>query len=398
MMNILFLYSEAYGDADGDADARADDGNQPKRARRAVRVPAGAAGGGQAGGGAAQGGGAAGGGVDLVVFSVRETESECVGYSNVLGAYNAMNPDPDTETALIQQLMDGLKAIPALVCKGSLVISDAINHNSFAHDDVGALDRTVRAAIIEGHPRTRLAWKKILIIVEGVCSMEGEVYKCFLYLDKVHSIGGVGKTDRGVCEYAGVDPNIDIKMGTFTKSFGAIGAIGAIGGYKLMDEVASRVMASLGRQSNKQYANTTNIFLDAEYLKSPTSTHVKSPASLNPSTAKLSRSRSFDKSRSFLHSQPFSKTIGIQTDCRDSLLQARHLNVKENTLPAGYDEIEGLERELIKRQIIAALPTQNDKKSLSVRRRILSQIEASDWEYREIKKKREQQTSATSAW
>ena len=99
-----------------------------------------------------------------------------------------------------------------------------------------ALEKIIRRAIIEGQPRTRRPWKKILIIVEGVYSMEGEVcdlaavveikkkYKCYLYLDEAHSIGAVGATGRGVCEYAGVDTkDIDIMMGTFTKSFGAIG-------------------------------------------------------------------------------------------------------------------------------------------------------------------------------
>lgn len=49
-------------------------------------------------------------------------------------------------------------------------------------------------------------------------------YKAYLYLDEAHSIGAIGKTGRGVAEYFGVNPDdIDIMMGTFTKSFGAAG-------------------------------------------------------------------------------------------------------------------------------------------------------------------------------
>jgi len=49
-------------------------------------------------------------------------------------------------------------------------------------------------------------------------------YKCYLYLDEAHSIGAVGPNGRGVCDYFGVDPNdVDILMGTFTKSFASIG-------------------------------------------------------------------------------------------------------------------------------------------------------------------------------
>lgn len=49
-------------------------------------------------------------------------------------------------------------------------------------------------------------------------------YKAYIYVDEAHSIGALGHTGRGVCEYAGVDPkDIDVLMGTFTKSFGGMG-------------------------------------------------------------------------------------------------------------------------------------------------------------------------------
>lgn len=57
-------------------------------------------------------------------------------------------------------------------------------------------------------------------------------YKAYLYLDEAHSIGAVGPTGRGVTEHFGVDPNeVDVLMGTFTKSFGAAG--GYIAGKKV---------------------------------------------------------------------------------------------------------------------------------------------------------------------
>ena len=172
-------------------------------------------------------------------------------------------------------------------------------------------------------------------------------------------------------------------------------------------------------QSNRQYVTASNVFLDAEYLKSPTSTHLQSPSNSKVSTAikmndERKSSRSFPKSPSFMSSEPFTKTIGIQTDYRDSqaqtdpysppfevikdqngntnapLMAAQHLSFQNGTLPAGYDEIEALEREVIKEQIMAALPASNDKKSLKLRKRILSQIESSDWHYKEMLIKREQ--------
>ena len=46
----------------------------------------------------------------------------------------------------------------------------------------------------------------------------------YLYLDEAHSIGALGRAGRGACEAQGVDPkDIDVMMGTFTKSFGSCG-------------------------------------------------------------------------------------------------------------------------------------------------------------------------------
>jgi len=140
--------------------------------------------------------------------------------------------------------------IPALVDKDCLVISDSLNHASivagcrssgakikvFPHNDTEALEKIIRQSIAEGHPQTGIPWKKILIIVEGIYSMEGEVcklkeivrikkqYKCYLWVDEAHSIGALGKTGRGVCEHTGVDTaDVDILMGTYTKSFASAG-------------------------------------------------------------------------------------------------------------------------------------------------------------------------------
>lgn len=57
-------------------------------------------------------------------------------------------------------------------------------------------------------------------------------YKAYLYVDEAHSIGAIGSRGRGVVDYWKVDPNdIDIHMGTFTKSFGSAG--GYIAGKKV---------------------------------------------------------------------------------------------------------------------------------------------------------------------
>lgn len=154
--------------------------------------------------------------------------------------------------------------IPVLVGKGCLIMSDELNHASlvlgarlsgasvkvFKHNDTKDLEAKIKKAIIEGHPVTHRPWKKILILVEGVYSMEGSVvrlpeiiaikkkYKAYLYLDEAHSIGAVGPTGRGVVDYWGCDfKDVDVLMGTFTKSFGSAGGYIA-GSKKLIDFIS----------------------------------------------------------------------------------------------------------------------------------------------------------------
>lgn len=45
----------------------------------------------------------------------------------------------------------------------------------FGHDDMVNLEAILRTSIAEGQPRTHRPWKKILIIVEGIYSMEGDM-------------------------------------------------------------------------------------------------------------------------------------------------------------------------------------------------------------------------------
>lgn len=140
--------------------------------------------------------------------------------------------------------------MPSLFTKETLVLSDSLNHASivagarvadckvkpFPHQRTDILEKMIRANIVSGQPRTHRPWKRIVIVVEGIYSMEGEIvdlaevvrikkkYNCLLYVDEAHSIGALGVTGRGVCEHCGVDPkDIDVLMGTFTKSFGSIG-------------------------------------------------------------------------------------------------------------------------------------------------------------------------------
>lgn len=156
------------------------------------------------------------------------------------------------EAAMVFSMGFGTNAniFPALVGKGCLIISDELNHASirfgarlsgasicmFKHNDMKALEEKLRESISQGQPRTHRPWKKILVVVEGLYSMEGSMcnlpglialkrrYKFHLFIDEAHSIGAVGPKGRGVCDYFGIDTSeVDILMGTLTKSFGANG-------------------------------------------------------------------------------------------------------------------------------------------------------------------------------
>ncbi|KAA0162542.1 hypothetical protein FNF27_07652 [Cafeteria roenbergensis] len=163
------------------------------------------------------------------------------------------------EAAIVYSMGYGTNAasIPALMGPGTLILSDALNHASivngarhsgatirvFRHNNPAHLEQLLREAIVAGQPLTRRPWRKVLVVVEGVYSMEGEIadlkplvrvakrYKAYVMLDEAHSIGALGKTGRGACEHCGVDTaDVDVMMGTFTKSYGAMG--GYIAGSK----------------------------------------------------------------------------------------------------------------------------------------------------------------------
>jgi 7-keto-8-aminopelargonate synthetase-like enzyme len=75
--------------------------------------------------------------------------------------------------------------IPALARKGCLIISDEMNHSSivfgarlsgasirvFKHNNMDSLRALLREVISQGQPRTHRPWKKILVIVEGLCKL-----------------------------------------------------------------------------------------------------------------------------------------------------------------------------------------------------------------------------------
>lgn len=99
---------------------------------------------------------------------------------------------------------------------------------SFPHNDLDALERMLASE----RPRYRRA----LIVVEGLYSMDGDVpdlarlielkqrFGAWLMVDEAHGVGALGASGRGLAEHAGLDPaGVDIWMGTLSKSLASCG-------------------------------------------------------------------------------------------------------------------------------------------------------------------------------
>jgi 8-amino-7-oxononanoate synthase len=98
--------------------------------------------------------------------------------------------------------------------------------HKFKHNDMADLER-----ILMGLPDDQGK----LIVVDGVYSMEGDLanlpeivrlakkYNAKTMVDEAHGIGVLGKNGRGTCEHFGIESDIDLTMGTFSKSFASLG-------------------------------------------------------------------------------------------------------------------------------------------------------------------------------
>jgi 8-amino-7-oxononanoate synthase len=129
-----------------------------------------------------------------------------------------------------------------LLGPGDLIVHDSLAHNSilqgailsgarrrsFAHNQWRAADE-----ILEQYRRE---YRRVLIVIEGVYSMDGDIanlpkfielkkrHKTLLMIDEAHSAGTLGATGRGIGEHFGVDRrSVDVWMGTLSKSFGSCG-------------------------------------------------------------------------------------------------------------------------------------------------------------------------------
>ena len=131
--------------------------------------------------------------------------------------------------------------IPQLLTRNDFIICDDRDHASivdgrrlsfakalhYKHNDMKDLERCLRRC-----PRSAVK----LIVVDGVFSMEGDLCKLpaivglkhkydnvVIMVDEAHGLGVFGRQGRGVCDHFGLTDEIDLIMGTFSKSLASIG-------------------------------------------------------------------------------------------------------------------------------------------------------------------------------
>jgi 8-amino-7-oxononanoate synthase len=132
-----------------------------------------------------------------------------------------------------------LGIISSIAGKDDVVVIDKLDHASiidacrlsyaevkkFKHNDMGSLEFVLKTCGDRGK----------LVVVDGVYSMEGDIaplpdivtmckkYGARLMVDDAHGVGVLGKTGRGTAEHFGLEDDVDIIMGTYSKSMASIG-------------------------------------------------------------------------------------------------------------------------------------------------------------------------------
>ena len=149
-----------------------------------------------------------------------------------------------------------LGVISAIVGRNDYIICDKENHASiydgcklsygkmlrYNHNDMADLESKLKFVPKESG---------VLIITDGVFSMSGDIcnlpkivelakkYGARIMVDDAHGLGVIGKTGRGTGEYFGLEDEIDLIMGTFSKSLASLG--GYVAGKKEVIEYIKHI-------------------------------------------------------------------------------------------------------------------------------------------------------------
>jgi glycine C-acetyltransferase len=141
--------------------------------------------------------------------------------------------------------------IPTITGDTDLIVSDSLNHASiidgmrlskapravYPHADVAALRGILREAAEEGRPGGAGPYRLVLVVTDGVFSMDGDIaplpgiveaaeaYGAAVMVDDAHASGVLGRQGRGSVDHFGLHGRVAIQIGTLSK------AVGVLGGY-----------------------------------------------------------------------------------------------------------------------------------------------------------------------
>jgi len=195
----------------------------------------------------------------------------------------------ESALAMVSGHATNVSVIAALVGPKDLVLIDSLIHNSvsegvrlsgaarlvFPHNDTDWLNRKLTSI--------RQNYDKVLIVVEGLYSMDGDTpnlpelvdikhrHNAWLMVDEAHSLGVLGAMGHGISEHCGVDPKaVEIWMGTMSKALGSSGGFIA-GSAALIDFLRFKTAGfvfSVGLSAPLAVAATTAFgMIDAERVK-----------------------------------------------------------------------------------------------------------------------------------
>jgi glycine C-acetyltransferase len=141
--------------------------------------------------------------------------------------------------------------IPTITGEQDLIVSDALNHASiidgmrlskaprriYPHRDMTGLREILAEAVEHGRPETGLPYRLILVVTDGVFSMDGDIAPlpeivaaaeaagAAVMVDDAHASGVLGRNGRGTVDHFGLHGRVAIQVGTLSK------AVGVLGGY-----------------------------------------------------------------------------------------------------------------------------------------------------------------------
>jgi len=189
-----------------------------------------------------------------------------------------LNGTLDIHVRLEERLARFMKRDHVLVFSTGYGVNVGVLSCLLSRHDVALLDKMDHASIIDGvqmslgkaikfrHNDPEDLGKKLenvgpgkgrLIVVDGVFSMEGDVtplpeivkqknaHGARLFVDEAHSLGVFGENGRGIAEHFGLEDDVDLIMGTFSKSLATVGGFIAVDDPQVLDFIKHNARAQL---------------------------------------------------------------------------------------------------------------------------------------------------------